>query len=136
VQAIIRRVIRNAESANADLSRDFIIESLGIFGSVLADATSPGDVDVVFTGGLDFAIEVGLVHGGYIPRGRKAETDVSMKNINSWSCRATRTRFEPSATSARAMERLYLASIKLKSLIERHKRNPVLGYDANNLHKA
>jgi hypothetical protein len=29
--------------------------------------------------GLDFAIEVGLVHGGSIPRGRKAETDVSMK---------------------------------------------------------
>ena len=49
VQAIISRVIRNAESANADPSRDFIIESLGIFGSVLADATSPGDVDVVFT---------------------------------------------------------------------------------------
>ena len=23
--------------------------------------------------GLDFAIEVGLVHGGYIPQGRKAE---------------------------------------------------------------
>ena len=38
VQAIISRVIRNAESANADPSRDFIIESLGIFGSVLADA--------------------------------------------------------------------------------------------------
>ena len=34
---------RNAESANADPSRDFIIEFLGIFGSVLADATSPGD---------------------------------------------------------------------------------------------
>jgi hypothetical protein len=49
VQAIISRVIRNAESASADPSRDFIIESLGIFGSVLADATSPGDVDVVFT---------------------------------------------------------------------------------------
>src|ERR1700737_4131925 len=50
VQAIISRVIRNAESANADPSRDFIIESLGIFGSVLtAGATSPGDVDVVFT---------------------------------------------------------------------------------------
>jgi hypothetical protein len=49
VQAIIGRVIRNAESVNADRSRDFIIESLGIFGSVLADATSPGDVDVVFT---------------------------------------------------------------------------------------
>ena len=49
VQAIISRVIRNAESVNADPSRDFIIESLGIFGSVLADATSPGDVDVVFT---------------------------------------------------------------------------------------
>ena len=49
VQAIISRVIRNAESANADPSRDFIIESLGIFGSVLADATAPGDVDVVFT---------------------------------------------------------------------------------------
>ena len=32
VQAIISRVIRNAESANADPSRDFIIESLGIFG--------------------------------------------------------------------------------------------------------
>ena len=41
VQAIISRVIRNAESVNADPSRDFIIESLGIFGSVLADATSP-----------------------------------------------------------------------------------------------
>jgi hypothetical protein len=39
VQAIISRVIRNAESANADPSREFIIESLGIFGSVLADAT-------------------------------------------------------------------------------------------------
>src|SRR3984893_11733072 len=49
VQAVISRVTRNAESANADLSRDFIIESLGLFGSVLADATSPGDVDVVFT---------------------------------------------------------------------------------------
>ena len=49
MQAIISRVIRNAESVNADPSRDFIIESLGIFGSVLADATSPGDVDVVFT---------------------------------------------------------------------------------------
>ena len=50
VQVIICRVIRNAESANADPSRDFIIESLGIFGSVLtAGATSPGDVDVVFT---------------------------------------------------------------------------------------
>jgi hypothetical protein len=49
VQAIISRVIRNAESVNADPSRDFIIESLGIFGSALADATSPGDVDVVFT---------------------------------------------------------------------------------------
>src|SRR6202011_2434500 len=50
VQAIISRVIRNAESANADPSRDFIIESLGISGSVLAaDATSSGDVDVVFT---------------------------------------------------------------------------------------
>jgi hypothetical protein len=42
-------VIRNAESVNADPSRDFIIESLGIFGSALADATSPGDVDVVFS---------------------------------------------------------------------------------------
>ena len=42
--------IRNAESANADPLRDFIIESLGIFGSVLtAGATSPGDVDIVFT---------------------------------------------------------------------------------------
>jgi hypothetical protein len=50
VHAIISRVIRNAESVNADPSRDFIIESLGIFGSVLtAGATSPGDVDVVFT---------------------------------------------------------------------------------------
>ena len=49
VQTIISRVIRNAESVNADPSRDFIIESLGIFGSALADATSPGDVDVVFT---------------------------------------------------------------------------------------
>jgi hypothetical protein len=48
-QAIISRMIRNAECANADPSRDFIIESLGIFGSVLADATSSGDVDVVFT---------------------------------------------------------------------------------------
>jgi hypothetical protein len=50
VHAIISRVIRNAESVNADPSRNFIIESLGIFGSVLtAGATSPGDVDVVFT---------------------------------------------------------------------------------------
>ena len=48
VQAIISRVIRNAENANADPSRDFIIESLGIFGSVLTGATSPGDVDIVF----------------------------------------------------------------------------------------
>ena len=46
VQAIIRRLIRNAESVNADPSRDFIIESLGIFGSVLTGATSPGDVDM------------------------------------------------------------------------------------------
>src|SRR3984893_9172733 len=38
-----------SQFVNADPSRDFIIESLGIFGSVLADATSPGDVDVVFT---------------------------------------------------------------------------------------
>jgi hypothetical protein len=49
VQPIISRVIRNAENVNADLSRDFIIESLGIFGSVLTGATSPGDVDIVFT---------------------------------------------------------------------------------------
>src|ERR1700693_1616005 len=44
VQAIISRVIRNAESVNADPSRDFIIESLGIFGSgsqmLLLQATS------------------------------------------------------------------------------------------------
>ena len=44
VQVIICRVIRNAESANADPSRDFIIESLGIFGSgsqmLLLQATS------------------------------------------------------------------------------------------------
>jgi hypothetical protein len=47
-QEIIARVIRNAEKANADPSRDFNIESLGIFGSVLRDADSPGDVDIVF----------------------------------------------------------------------------------------
>jgi hypothetical protein len=47
--SLVSRVIRNAENANADPSRDFIIESLGIFGSVLTGSTSPGDVDVVFT---------------------------------------------------------------------------------------
>ena len=46
---IIARVIRNAENFNADPSRDFIIESLGIFGSVLRQADSPGDVDIVFS---------------------------------------------------------------------------------------
>ena len=50
VQAIIDRVIGNAENVNADPSRDFIVESLGIFGSVLDPRASlPGDVDIVFT---------------------------------------------------------------------------------------
>ena len=42
-------MIRNAENVNADPSRDFVVDSLGIFGSVLAGVSSPGDVDIVFT---------------------------------------------------------------------------------------
>ena len=48
VQEIISRVICNAEKINMDPSRDFTVESLGIFGSVLGESDSPGDVDIVF----------------------------------------------------------------------------------------
>jgi hypothetical protein len=49
VDEIIERIIRNAERLNADESRLFTVESLGIFGSVLQGASEPGDVDFVFT---------------------------------------------------------------------------------------
>jgi hypothetical protein len=56
--------------------------------------------------GLDFAIEVGLAHGGYVPKGRKAEDGRIDENMPSSNCRAAHTRSEQDVMFGRAMERL------------------------------
>jgi hypothetical protein len=53
--------------------------------------------------GLDFAIETGLEHGGYVPWGRKAEMGKSLSGTTWLSSGLARILREPEGISRKAM---------------------------------
>jgi hypothetical protein len=70
--------------------------------------------------GLDFAIETGLEHGGYVPRGRKAEDGriddkyhLVELSTNSYPARTRRNIEESDGTVIFSLERLLSGGTKL-----------------------
>jgi hypothetical protein len=57
--------------------------------------------------GLDFAIEVGLAHGGYVPKGRKAEDGRIDEKYALVELSGSSSRSEQDVMFGRAMERLF-----------------------------
>jgi Circularly permutated YpsA SLOG family len=55
--------------------------------------------------GLDFAIEAGLEHGGFVPRVAERKTAKSLSIINLPSCRVFRMQFGRSGTCEKPMTR-------------------------------
>src|ERR1700741_1591972 len=81
--------------------------------------------------GLHFAVEVGLAHGGYVPKGRKAEDGGIHERYRFVELATNSIRSGPNATSARATVILSLsdklsAGSALTLIYARQANKPVL----------
>jgi hypothetical protein len=93
VTNLVERVLSNAQVANNDRNSEFIFDTIGLFGSVLAGSSTPGDVDIVFvarfrrTGNLIPESQYRLFgrgaseRAGNVLRGRTPHSDLSCHDI-------------------------------------------------------
>jgi hypothetical protein len=93
VTYLVERVLSNVQVANSNPDSEFIFDSIGLFGSVLAGSSAPGDVDIVFvarfrrTGNLIPESQYRLFrHGaseraGNVLRGRTPHSDLSCHDL-------------------------------------------------------